>query len=441
MCSWNFEGLFRTDSLIAKILFTHGAQIDIGDIVKFSPLHIACYFGHEKIVEFLIQSGADVNISGSVGDRPLHLACAKGNLKVTQLLVEGNGDNKADVTVCDDEGHNPLHFCCKSGHLVILHYLLDHGGQPHATNIYGDTPLHLACYNGKLEVAKQLVTLTGTESLNKENVFSEMPLHSACTYGKNVELVKFLLDQDCVDINCQGKDGHTALHSACYHGHTRVVQFLLENRADVNMVACVSEQSGDSEKREEQTALMWAYEREKIDVLQLRATLPHQFHLQIIDLDFHEVIGSGSFGKVYKGTCKGRTVAIKRYRASTFGAKSDVDMFCREVAILAKLNSPYVINFVGACLDDPSNLRWMAPEIFTQCTKYSVKADVFSFSLVLWELLAGELPFAHLKPERSREAWAWRVVLDAGFLRVCPIQPRFLRKICLASLLFQPAVN
>ena len=28
---------------------------------------------------------------------------------------------------------------------------------------------------------------------------------------------------------------------------------------------------------------------------------------------------------------------------------------------------------------------------------------------------------------------AWRVVLDAGFLRVCLIQPHFLRSICLAS--------
>ena len=28
---------------------------------------------------------------------------------------------------------------------------------------------------------------------------------------------------------------------------------------------------------------------------------------------------------------------------------------------------------------------------------------------------------------------AWRVVLDAGFLRVCPIQPHFLRKICFAT--------
>nr|KAG5713358.1 hypothetical protein BaRGS_024906 [Batillaria attramentaria] len=29
--------------------------------------------------------------------------------------------------------------------------------------------------------------------------------------------------------------------------------------------------------------------------------------------------------------------------------------------------------------------------------------------------------------------WAWRVVLDAGFLRVCPIQPHFLCRICLAT--------
>ena len=28
---------------------------------------------------------------------------------------------------------------------------------------------------------------------------------------------------------------------------------------------------------------------------------------------------------------------------------------------------------------------------------------------------------------------AWRVVLDAGFLRVCPIQPHFLRSTCMAT--------
>ena len=55
----------------------------------------------------------------------------------------------------------------------------------------------------------------------------------------------------------------SALHSASYHGHIRVVQFLLEKRADINLVAFVSDQNGGSEKREEQTALMWAYEQGK----------------------------------------------------------------------------------------------------------------------------------------------------------------------------------
>jgi len=56
----------------------------------------------------------------------------------------------------------------------------------------------------------------------------------------------------------------------------------------------------------------------------------------------------------------------------------------------------------------PGNLRWMAPEVFTQCTKYSVKADVFSFALCFWELLAGELPFSHLKPAAAAADMAYR---------------------------------
>ena len=69
----------------------------------------------------------------------------------------------------------------------------------------------------------------------------------------------------------------------------------------------------------------------------------------------------------------------------------------------------------------PGNLRWMAPEVFTQCTKYSGKvrqrlgqvvsffqADVFSFGLCLWELLAGELPFSHLKPAAAAADMAFR---------------------------------
>uniref|UniRef100_A0A8D2DGS3 Serine/threonine-protein kinase TNNI3K n=1 Tax=Sciurus vulgaris TaxID=55149 RepID=A0A8D2DGS3_SCIVU len=474
----------------ADVLLQHGANVNVQDAVFFTPLHIAAYYGHEQVTRLLLKFGADVNISGEVGDRPLHLASAKGFFNIAKLLMEDG--SKADVNAQDNEDHVPLHFCSRFGHHDIVKYLLQHDLeiQPHVVNIYGDTPLHLACYNGKFEVVKEIIQITGTESLTKENIFSETAFHSACTYGKSIDLVKFLLDQNVVNINHQGRDGHTGLHSACYHGHIRLVQFLLDNGADMNLVAC--DPSRSSGEKDEQTCLMWAYEKghdaivtllkhykrpqdelpcneysqpggdgsyvsvpsplgkiksmtkEKADVLLLRAGLPSHFHLQLSEIEFHEIIGSGSFGKVYKGRCRNKIVAIKRYRANTYCSKSDVDMFCREVSILCQLNHPCVIQFVGACLNDPSqfaivtqyisggslfsllheqkrildlqskliiavdvNLRWMAPEVFTQCTRYTIKADVFSYALCLWELLTGEIPFAHLKPAAAAADMAY----------------------------------
>ncbi|KPP79634.1 serine/threonine-protein kinase TNNI3K-like, partial [Scleropages formosus] len=512
------------------ILLQHGAYVNVQDAVFFTPLHIAAYYGHEQVTRLLLKFGADVNASGEVGDRPLHLAAAKGFLSIVKLLMEGS--NKADVNAQDNEDHVPLHFCARFGHHEVVRFLLQGNfeAQPHSVNIYGDTPLHLACYNGKFDTVKELIQFSGTESLSKENIFSETAFHSACTYGKSLETVKFLLNQNAMSINHQGRDGHTGLHSACFHGHIRLVQFLLDSGADMNLVAC--DPSRSSGEKDEQTCLMWAYEKghdaivtllkhytrpqeespcneysqpggdgsyvsvpsplgkiksltkEKADILLLRASLPSHFHLQLSELEFSEIIGSGSFGKVYKGRCRNKIVAIKRYRANTYCSKSDVDMFCREVSILCQLNHPCVIQFVGACLDDPSqfaivtqyvsggslfsllheqkriidlqskliiaidvakgmdhnillyedghavvadfgesrflmsvdmdnmtkqpgNLRWMAPEVFTQCTRYTVKADVFSYALCLWELLTGEIPFAHLKPAAAAADMAY----------------------------------
>uniref|UniRef100_A0A8B9Q0P9 Protein kinase domain-containing protein n=1 Tax=Apteryx owenii TaxID=8824 RepID=A0A8B9Q0P9_APTOW len=522
------------------ILLQHGAYVNVQDAVFFTPLHIAAYYGHEQVTHLLLKFGADVNASGEVGDRPLHLASAKGFLNITKLLMEEG--SKADVNAQDNEDHVPLHFCCRFGHHEIVKFLLQSSFevQPHVVNIYGDTPLHLACYNGKFEVVKEIIQLSGTESLTKENIFSETAFHSCC-YKSCYDFLKIVLSTVTVSFS-----NVLGLHCACYHGHIRLVQFLLDNGADMNLVAC--DPSRSSGEKDEQTCLMWAYEKghdaivtllkhykrpqdespcneysqpggdgsyvsvpsplgkiksmtkEKADVLLLRAGLPSHFHLQLSEIEFHEIIGSGSFGKVYKGRCRNKIVAIKRYRANTYCSKSDVDMFCREVSILCRLNHPCVIQFVGACLDDPSqfaivtqyisggslfsllheqkrtldlqskliiavdvakgmeylhnltqpiihrdlnshnillyedghavvadfgesrflqsldednmtkqpgNLRWMAPEVFTQCTRYTIKADVFSYALCLWELLTGEIPFAHLKPAAAAADMAY----------------------------------
>lgn len=47
--------------------------------------------------------------------------------------------------------------------------------------------------------------------------------------------------------------------------------------------------------------------------------------------------------------------------------------------------------------DDPGTYRWMAPEMIKR-KSYGRKVDVYSFGLILWELLTGTIPYEDMNP-------------------------------------------
>ncbi|CAA0825107.1 Protein kinase superfamily protein [Striga hermonthica] len=47
--------------------------------------------------------------------------------------------------------------------------------------------------------------------------------------------------------------------------------------------------------------------------------------------------------------------------------------------------------------DDPGTYRWMAPEMIKR-KKYGRKVDVYGFGLILWELVAGAIPYEDMTP-------------------------------------------
>jgi hypothetical protein len=51
----------------------------------------------------------------------------------------------------------------------------------------------------------------------------------------------------------------------------------------------------------------------------------------------------------------------------------------------------------GVMTAETGTYRWMAPEVIEH-KPYDHKADVFSYAIVLWELLTGELPYSYLTP-------------------------------------------
>ncbi|KAF5804049.1 putative protein kinase TKL-Pl-4 family [Helianthus annuus] len=66
--------------------------------------------------------------------------------------------------------------------------------------------------------------------------------------------------------------------------------------------------------------------------------------------------------------------------------------------------------------DDPGTYRWMAPEMIKR-KSYGWKVDVYGFGLILWEMVAGTIPYKDTTPIQA----AFAVVHKVYRLHLSPI--------------------
>jgi len=120
----------------------------------WTPLHLAAFFGHAKIIELLLAHRADVaaRSRNSNGNTALHAALA-GNHKFAAGLLIGRG---ADVNASDAAGWRPLHIAAANNNLDAMKALLAEGADVHASNSQGQTPLALAQEKNLREAAALL---------------------------------------------------------------------------------------------------------------------------------------------------------------------------------------------------------------------------------------------------------------------------------------------
>ncbi|XP_042765364.1 oxysterol-binding protein-related protein 1 isoform X1 [Panthera leo] len=156
----------------------------------WTPLHLACYFGHRQVVQDLLKAGAEVNVLNDMGDTPLHRAAFTGRKELVMLLLEYN----ADTTVVNGSGQTAKEVT----------------------------------YDKEIRNMLEAVERTQQRKLEEE-------LLAAAREGRTAELLALLNRPNPPDVNCSDQLGNTPLHCAAYRAHKQCALKLLKSGADPNL--------------------------------------------------------------------------------------------------------------------------------------------------------------------------------------------------------------
>lgn len=159
---------FKHELLISK-LFTLNFDPKYKNVYGNTLLHYLCEIEVSDINLYttILLKEVSVDIRNQYGETPLHLACLYSLEPIVELLIKHNASVNAIATLGK---YTVLHEAASGGNIQIIALLLDKGANANFVDIKGNTVLHYAALNGQILAFKLLAKFcTKITSINENN--------------------------------------------------------------------------------------------------------------------------------------------------------------------------------------------------------------------------------------------------------------------------------
>src|SRR5712692_3760852 len=139
--------VYHRQKEIVNLLVARGAALSLFEASAAGEL--------ERVERLIDESPRDISAHGADGWTPLHLAAFFGHPKIVELLLPAGADVTARST--NPNGNTPLHAALAANQKIAAGLLVGHGADVNATDASGWRPLHLATANNNLDAMKTLI--------------------------------------------------------------------------------------------------------------------------------------------------------------------------------------------------------------------------------------------------------------------------------------------
>ncbi|XP_072386285.1 poly [ADP-ribose] polymerase tankyrase [Diabrotica undecimpunctata] len=214
--------LYPKRKQVLETLIRKGAPLNEKNKDFLTPLHLAADSSHYDLMDVLLRHGAKVNALDGLGQTALHRAAREDNVQACRILLSYS----VDATIVSLQGYTAAQVAGEN----VLKILQD----PPTGSADVECQVLESAKSGDIDQVQRLLGsyphIVNCRDLDGRH---STPLHFASGYNR-VAVVEFLLQQGA-DVHAKDKGGLVPLHNACSYGHYEVTELLVKHGASVNV--------------------------------------------------------------------------------------------------------------------------------------------------------------------------------------------------------------